>query len=223
MKKQRRSKRSTGKSSSQSRVYGFGVVLIVSIVLFGFYRAGNRSPSETVTEQRLSDNPGKGASDAAVTIVEFGDFGCTACKAWYQAGILDQILLQYGDKVRLEWRDFPIITPYSPKAAEAGQCAYDQGKFWEFHDITFERAPALRVNDLQANAAEIGLDVDAFSQCLDSAKHQSTVDLDLQQAYGLGLRGTPSFTINGEPIIGPTPERMVALIDAALAATEATP
>ena len=99
----------------------------------------------------------------------------------------------YGDQVRFVWRDFPVITPQSPKAAEAGQCAYDQGQYWEYHDLLYERAPALGVNDLKTYAAEVGLDTAQFNQCLDAGQHQATVDHDLQDALGRGFRGTPSF------------------------------
>lgn len=160
-------------------------------------------PGESVDAARLADDPALGAPGAKVTIVEYGDFGCTACRAWHQAGILDQVLAQYGDQVRFVWRDFPVITPQSPKAAEAGQCAYDQGKFWEYHDLLYERAPALAIGDLKAYAVELGLDVAEFNQCLDSGQHQATIDHDLQDALGRGFRGTPSFLMNTQPLIGP--------------------
>ena len=101
------------------------------------------------------------------------------------------------------WRDFPVITAQSPKAAEAGQCAYDQGKFWEYHDLLYERAPALSVSDLKAYAAEIGLDTERFNQCLDSSQHQATVERDEQEAFRRGFRGTPSFLVNDQPLVGP--------------------
>lgn len=113
------------------------------------------------------------------------------------------MLATYGDQIRFVWRDFPVITAQSPKAAEAAQCAYDQGFFWEYHDLLFERANSLRVGDLKAYAGELDLDSAAFNQCLDSGQHQATVENDLQDAYRHRFRGTPSFLVNDQPLAGP--------------------
>jgi len=180
-------------------------LIVVAAVVVGAVALWPRPKAVSVDAARLADDPALGPATAKVTIVEYGDFGCTTCRAWHKAGILNQILAAYGDKVRFVWRDFPVITPQSPKAAEAGQCAYDQGKFWEYHDLLYERAPALGVSDLKAYAAEIGLDTTKFNQCLDSGQHQATVDHDLQDALARGFRGTPSFLVNNQPLIGPPP------------------
>ncbi|MBI3761255.1 MAG: thioredoxin domain-containing protein, partial [Chloroflexi bacterium] len=149
-----------------------GAVVIGLLAVAAFARfAWPRPTPQPVDAARLADDPSLGPSTAPVTIVEYGDFGCPSCRAWHQAGILDRIRAQYGERVRFVWRDFPIITAQSPKAAEAGQCAYDQSKFWEYHDLVYDRAPAIGVSDLKAYAAEIGLEVEKFNQCLDSGQH----------------------------------------------------
>jgi protein-disulfide isomerase len=192
-------------------------LMAVAVVVIGAVILWPRPIAPAVDAARLVDDPALGAPNAKVTIVEYGDFGCTACRAWHKAGILAQILAQYGDTVRFVWRDFPIITPQSPKAAEAGQCAYDQSKFWEYHDLLYARAPALGVSNLKAYAAEIGLDTARFNQCLDSSQHQATVDHDWQDAQRRGFLGTPSFLINNQPFIGPpTLEELQRRIDAIL-------
>ena len=112
---------------------GIGVVVII----IGTLLLWPRSEARSVDAARLVDDPALGPTTAKVTIIEYGDFGCPTCRAWHRAGILDQVLAQYGDQVRFLWRDFPVITPQSPKAAEAGQCAYDQGKFWDYHDLLY--------------------------------------------------------------------------------------
>ncbi|MBI1955249.1 MAG: DsbA family protein [Acidobacteria bacterium] len=167
----------------------------------------------------MSDDPALGPKTAPVTIVEYGDFGCSACKAWFRAGILQELRSRYGDQIRFVFRDFPVITPQSPKAAEAGQCAYDQGKFWEYHDRLYSAA-AIAVSHLKAYAAEIGLDGRKFNQCLDSDRHAPTVERDLQDALARGFRGTPSFVVNDQPITlggAPTFEYFQRLIDPILA------
>ncbi len=82
--------------------------------------------------------PALGPKTAPVTIVEYGDFGCPSCWLWYATGVLDQLRAKYGDQIRFVWRDYAVITLLSPDAAEAGQCANEQGKFWEFHDAVYD-------------------------------------------------------------------------------------
>jgi protein-disulfide isomerase len=162
----------------------------------------------------LNDDPFIGSINAPVTIVEYGDFGCPSCRAWHNAGILEQVQAAYSDQVRFVWRDFPVITAQSPQAAEAAQCAYDQGYFWEYHDLLFERAHAIRDEDLKSYAGELDLDTAAFNQCLDSGQHRATVENDLQDANRRRFRGTPSFLVNDQPLAGPpTFEFLQSLIE----------
>jgi protein-disulfide isomerase len=117
------------------------------------------------------------------------------------------------------WRDFPIITAQSPQAAEAGQCAFDQGKFWEYHDLLYSKAPALAISDLKAYASQIGLDRARFDHCLDSNQDQAKVQQSLEEAQQkYGFPGTPSFLVNGKRVIGPvTFETFRSVIDPMLA------
>lgn len=162
-----------------------------------------RPISQAEGNPSLADEPSLGPVDAPVTIVEYGDFGCTTCRGWYRQGVLEQILSHYGGQVRFVWRDFPIITAASPLAAEAGQCAFDQGRFWEFHDLLYDRAPALSANDLSAYAAELGLDTSRFDRCLDSRAHEAKVEASTRDAYAHGFIATPAFLVNDQPIAGP--------------------
>lgn len=196
----------------------FGSVAILALFI-GAYTLWHPLPEEALGAGRVSDDPALGPETAPVTIVEYGDFGCSACKAWHRAGILNELRTRYGDQIRFVFRDFPVITPQSPKAAEAGQCAYDQGKFWEYHDWLYSAA-AIDVSHLKTFAAEIGLDARKFNQCLDSGRHGLTVDRDLQDAIARGFRGTPEFLVNDQPItLGgpPTFEYFQRVIDPILA------
>lgn len=198
-------------------IIGFGLIAAILIGAFIFWP---RPKVESLDPARLADDPSLGSLDAAVTIVEYGDFGCTTCRAWHRAGVLDQIRAKYGDRVRFVWRDFPIITAQSPKAAEAAQCAYDQGKFWEYHDLLYDRAPALGINELKSYAADLGLDTARFNQCLDSGWHKTTVERDWQDALQRKFRGTPSFLVNDQALVGPpTFEYLESLIDPILASS----
>ncbi len=102
-------------------------------------------------------NPQIGPKDAPVTIVEFGDYGCSSCMVWAAAGMRQQLLDKYGDKLRFVWADFPVITLESPKAAEAGRCAYDQGKFWEYQDYVYNHYEGIETGFLKLYAERVGL------------------------------------------------------------------
>lgn len=193
---------------------------ILAMALVGAFALWPRPKVAPVSEARLADDPSLGSPMAKVTIVEYGDFGCPSCRAWHRAGILDQVRAKYGDQVRFVWRDFPVITPQSPKAAEAAQCAYDQKKFWEYHDLLYDRAPALSVGDLKSYASEVGLDTATFDNCLDSGQYKAAVDRDWQDALARGFRGTPSFLVNDQPLAGPPSfEYLLTLIDPIVASS----
>jgi protein-disulfide isomerase len=147
----------------------------------------------------------RGAKDAPVTIVEFSDFQCPYCKT--ANATVKQVLERYPGKVRLVFRDFPLasIHPQAPKAHEAARCAAEQGKFWEYHDLLFDRSPKMTPADLKQYAQELKLESAAFDKCLDSGKHAAAVDKDAQEGAGLGLTGTPSFFINGKQLVGAQP------------------
>ncbi len=195
--------------------YGALGLMVVALIAFLATRPPKAPPLD---ETRLASNPSIGLASAKATITEFGDFGCHACQSWHNAGIKEQILETYGDDVQFVWKDFPVITAQSPKAAEAGQCAFDQGMFWEYHDLLYAKAPAIGVVELKAYAAELGLDTDLFDACLDSGQNREKTSQSETEARKLGLPGTPSFLVNGEKLIGPPSfETLAAAIDAALA------
>lgn len=174
------------------------------ILIAAVFFISSKPKAQPLDEVRLASNPTLGSDSAKVTIVEYGDFGCTSCRAWHDAGILEQVRAAYGNDVQFVWKDFPVITAQSPKAAEAGQCALDQGKFWEYHDLLFANAPALSVNDLKDYAAQVGLDTTKFNQCLDSGQNQAKVNQSLNEAQReYAFPGTPSFLVNGKKLIGP--------------------
>ena len=180
-----------------------------------------RPQQAAVPAERLEDHPTLGDPEAPVTITEFGDFTCSACRSWHQAGILLQIVERYAGQVRLVWRDLPIITPDSPKAAEAGQCAHDQGFFWEYLDRVYNEPGSsytnARLEDLGRYAAEVGLEQSEFQACLEEGRHQATVSFDLDFARRLGLNGTPSFLVNDIPLVGGNPDLLVQAVESALA------
>ncbi len=215
-----REKRIAARSRHRWLLIGGGLlaVIVIGALLLTARSTAPSAVTAGTTTGPSADDRAIGPATAPVTIVEYGDFGCTTCRAWHNAGILNQVRNKYGDKVRFVWRDFPVITPQSPKAAEAGRCAADQGKFWEYHDVLYARQPILDVDSLKSYAAQMGLDVAKFNQCLDSSQHQAEVNRDLQDAFARHFAGTPSFLINDKPLAGPQSfEMLQSLIDPILA------
>ena len=165
-----------------------------------------------------SDDPALGSADAPVTVVEFSDFQCPFCARVMPT--LKRIHETYGDRVRIVWKDFPLtaIHPQAFKASEAGQCAREQGRFWEYHDRLFGNQQALEVEFLKKYAADIGLDIAAFNACLDTAKFAERVQEHISQGAALGVNSTPSVYINGRLLSGAHPyETFTAIIDEELA------
>ena len=143
-----------------------------------------------------------------MTIVEFSDFQCPFCKRARDDAIA-QIEEQYikTGKAKLVYRDFPLtsIHPMAQKAAEASECADDQGKFWEYHDIIFENQESLSLASLKQWAATLKLDTTTFNNCLDSGKQAGEVANDLSDASAAGGRGTPYFIVGNQPLSGAQP------------------
>jgi protein-disulfide isomerase len=117
-------------------------------------------------------------------------------------------------------RDFPLnaIHPHAQKAAEATECADDQGKFWEYHDAVFANQSAIDVDSLKGYATQLDLDTGAFNDCLDNGEQSSEVGKDLEDGRASGVTGTPAFIINGQLVSGAQPFTVFQqVIDAALA------
>jgi protein-disulfide isomerase len=116
------------------------------------------------------------------------------------------VLQTYGDRIHFVYRHFPLANhPNAHPAAEASQCAAEQGKFWPYHDKLFANPSKLSDADLKAHAAEIGADTAKFNACVDSHKYRSLVDADARAGEEAGVNGTPAFFINGRMISGAQP------------------
>lgn len=197
------------------------VGLIAVSTIFLVVQSTNLGQSaEPVAEDRLQLDPIKGNPDAPVTIIEYGAYGCSACRAWHQAGIIEQILAEYPDQVRFIFRDFPVIYPtYDRMAAEIAQCALDQGEegFWRLHDALYTTIPpGSSQNNIFQTAEQLGLNGDALRSCVEQGTHRATVQFHEDRARRLGLPGTPSFLINGQRIFSATPQILVREIEQAL-------
>ena len=159
-----------------------------------------------------ADDPSLGKADAPVTLVEFSDFQCPFCQR--VSPTLKRVREQYGDRVRIVWKDFPLtqIHPQAFGAAMAGQCARDQGKFWEFHDRLFTNQQALGPDALKRYANDVGLDVTKFVACVDSSKHEARIRAAMSAGAQLGVSSTPTTFVNGRLVSGAQPFNVFSAI-----------
>ena len=165
----------------------------------------------------IDDDPILGNPEAPVTIIEFADYQCPMCRAFWKE-TMPRIKEQYVDtgKVQIVFRDFPQSAPHpeASAAAMAAECAEDQGKYWEYHDKIFEEQDRrsrggdvvrFRTADLKRWGKDVGLDTAAFDECVDSERHKAEVEADYADASGVGVNGTPFFFINGRVLAGAHP------------------
>ena len=161
------------------------------------------------------DQPVKGTANALVTIVAFTDFECPSCAR--QHPVLDQIVGEFGDRVRLVVRDFPLSQHANArKAAEAAEAAREQGKYWEYATVLFRNQSALGVDKLKQYASDLGLDRARFDASLDSGKFADKVQRDLVDGRKLGISGTPTLYINGKRVSDNSYATLKSAIEAAL-------
>ncbi len=176
--------------------------------------------SGSVLEVSSDDDPVLGNKDAPVTIIEFSDFQCPFCARFFSETfpLLEENYVNTG-KVKIVFRDFPLnFHPEAEPAALAAECADEQGKFWEYHDLLFKNQDALSAENYKKWAQDLGLDTVAFSDCLDSQKYLDEVKADVEDGVKYGVTGTPAFFVNGQAVTGAQPyEVFQKEIDAALA------
>lgn len=146
------------------------------------------------------ERPFRGLATSSVVVVEHSDFQCPACRSAQPA--VDALLAKYGDQIRFEYHHFPLtqVHRFAFDAAVASECAADQGKFWEYGSKLFEMQPEFSRADLIKYAADLGLNTDTFTQCLDSDDPANRVKDDVAEAAKLKLPGTPTFFINGRQV-----------------------
>lgn len=204
------------------------LIIPISIVIAGLIIAGavvyKKSPSgeqkeETKTKITVSEiGQMQGNPEAPVTIVEFSDFQCSFCSSFHPT--VKQILEDYSDKVRWVYKHFPLDQTHfqARPAAEASECAAEQGKFWEFAEGLFKNQSKLGKDFYSELALAIGLNTNQFENCLSSRKYKDKVEADYQEGIKAGVRGTPASFVNGELVSGAVPyETLKAAVEKALA------
>jgi glutaredoxin len=155
-----------------------------------------RYAEDTHLEFSLEGAPSRGEPMAAVTMVEFSDFQCPYCGA--AEPVLAPVLRQFEGRVRLVFKNYPLSGhEHAMEAARASFAADNQGKFWEMHDMLFERQTALEDADIDRYAAELGLDMDRFHTDIASSEVQARIDADKAEGHRVGVDSTPTLFIQG--------------------------
>ena len=166
-----------------------------------------------------------GNKDAKVTIIEFADFRCPFCEQFYSQ-TEPQIIKDYVDtgKVKFTFRNFAFLGPASTVAANASECANDQGKFWDFYNYLYKNQPAetdttmYNTDTLTQAAVSLGMNDGTFRSCLDNKTDDAKAAKDMTDGQAAGVNGTPTFFINGTSVVGAQPYAAIkAIIDQELA------
>jgi protein-disulfide isomerase len=146
-----------------------------------------------------------GPENAPITIVEFSDFQCPYCRRWH-AEVYKPLLAAYPGKIRMVYRHLPLISihPDAFPAAEAVMCAGEQDAFWPYHEKLFS-SETLGSDIYTQYAQDLSLDMTSFESCMTNHKFQEAVQIDTDFAIDLGIRSTPTFFINGLPVVGAQP------------------
>ncbi|HJU53148.1 MAG TPA: thioredoxin domain-containing protein, partial [Pyrinomonadaceae bacterium] len=173
-------------------------------------------PEPPVQVISSDDDPARGEKSAPVTVVVFTDYQCPSCAAMHP--VIDETLKNYGNRVRLVVRDFPLaMHAQARKAAEAANAANAQGKYFEYITVLFKNQSALDVASLKKYATELGLDRARFDAALDSGQYAAEVSKDIDDGEAYGVQATPTIFINGVQLMNLTPEGFRAALDRALA------
>lgn len=188
--------------------------LVVGSGSAGFTKGHLAPPARPKEELALSaqDDPSFGPKDSPLQIIEFADFGCTHSKEFSFS--IRELMAKYPDKFNYIFRDFPLngVDDNSFQAAQAADCAQEQGKFWAMHDKLFQNQDKLSNLDLKLYALQSGLDMTKFNSCLDNQKYKEEVEIDLADGQAAGVTGTPTFFINGVKVEGAIPKEALEKI-----------
>ena len=174
-------------------------------------------PAAPVLNVSTADGASRGDVNAAVTVVEFTDFQCSACGAMYP--IIEDLLKSYGNRLHFVIRNFPLVSIHENafRAAQGAAAAKAQGKFWEYIDLLFRNQSALDVESLKKYATQVGLDRKRFDADLESGKYDADIRRDIEDGEMYGVEATPTIYINGVVLTEFSADGLRAAIDRAFA------
>lgn len=204
-------------------------LIILGVLVLGFfgflvYQKNDDTSSNGEVVQTSQHTIGEGTKN--VTLVEYGDFACSACETYFP--ILQQVKEKYDDEITFQFLNFPLVQiqghENAMSAHRAAEAASNQGKFWEMHDLLYERQRiwALSKNPtsvMENYATELELNIDQFKADFESSEVNAVINADIKSGRDLNISGTPTFLVNGETIELPNPtlEAFSTIIDEAIA------
>ena len=161
-------------------------------------------PDAARVDVSADDDPFMGPQDAPITIIQFAEYQCPYCGKAGES--VDQVMKEYEGKVKMVYRDFPLsFHDRAVPAAVAANCAGEQGKYWEMHDLLMGNQRALTESDLTAHATTLTLDLDKWNTCRKDPKQAAEVNKDFEDGQKVGVSGTPAFFVNGVMLSGAVP------------------
>jgi protein-disulfide isomerase len=214
----------TGGGRVVAIAFGAAALLALTAIALGALTRHRGEEAPLTAGTAPAEGRTKGLATAPVTIIEYADLQCPNC-AMFARTTEREIERQYIEtgKVRLEFRHFPFLGKESWRAAEALECAGEQGKLWQYRDALYasqagENRGAFSDKNLRAIADRAGLDGAALATCLDSGRYRDRVQADKLAGEAAGVEGTPTFFINGRKVVGAYPFSVFqAVIEQALA------
>ena len=210
------------------RIIFWGIfIIIIAFIIWGLIVANNKAPNvgnlTTSTAAPVTEaDHDRGSTTSPVTVIEYSDFECPACRAYYP--LIKRLTMEASTTMQFVYRHFPLYpVPHKNAflAAQASEAAANQGKFWEMYDLLFENQETwANTNTARATfisyAEQIGLDMVKFNTDIDSEETKARVSRDKDEGISIGINSTPTFFINGKAIANPQSyEQFKALIDAA--------
>ena len=182
-----------------------------------------KEPDPPLLNVGIAGGATRGDPNAAVTIIEFTDFQCSACGAMYP--IVEEVLKSYGNRVRFVIRNFPLTQVHANAfhAAQAAEAAKAQGKFWEYIDLLFKNQTTLDVDSLKKYATQVGLDRKRFDAEFDAGKYEPVIRRDIEDGEMFGVEVTPTFFINGAVLTDYSADGLRAAIEKAFARAQKRP
>lgn len=164
---------------------------------------------DEVLDVVVQNRPTLGKKSAPITIVEFADFGCPFSRT--SSFIMRTLAVKYPDKFLFIYRDFPLteLHPFAQKASEAAACAQEQGKFWEYHDKLYQNQNTLADDSFEQFANQLNMDTIRFRNCVGSHTYAKQIEQDYEDGLAAGVRGTPTFFINGIRVPGSIPQNIL--------------
>lgn len=186
----------------------FGVIIVVIAALIGIFALTGEKDQPNSSGGNAGAQPSKhiaGKTDSKVTLTEYGDFQCPACKSYYP--VINQLKVEYKDKVAFQFSHFPLVQihPNAFLGSRAAEAAGKQGKFFEMHDLLYENQEAWSQNQdpnagFEAYARQLSLNIDQFKADLNSSETTDIINADVKAGQAIKANSTPTFALNGKKI-----------------------